>query len=267
MIPAPASPVAPSRHPDLVGFLTLLRREVLRFVILPNQTLVPPIINAALYILIFGFALGTRIREVAGVPYILFIFPGLVMMGVVTGAYMNNSSSLFISRNEMFIQDLLVSPLSYWEMVLAYTLGGAFRGFLVGLLTLVTGWAFLGFHLHDPAAMLFFMLVSAIMSAALGTIVGLWAEQWDHVAIWLNYAVTPLVFLGGVFYSLDMLPPLWRTLNLMNPIYFMVNGFRYATLGVEEIGPLPSAAVTFVLSAVLFVWAVALFKRGWKLRA
>lgn len=258
---------APSRHPDLVGFLTLLRRETLRFVILPNQTLVPPIINAALYILVFGFALGTRIREVAGVPYILFIFPGLVMMGVVTGAYMNNSSSLFISRNEMFIQDLLVSPLSYWEMVLAYVLGGAFRGFLVGLLTLVTGWSFLGFHLHHPFAMIFFMVASALMSAALGTIVGLWAEQWDHVAIWLNYAVTPLVFLGGVFYSLDMLPPAWRILNLMNPIYYMVSGFRYATLGVREMSPLASAIVTLAIGAALFGWSVDLFRRGWKLRA
>jgi ABC-2 type transport system permease protein len=266
MTPPPIS-VLPSRHPDLVGFMTLLRREVLRFVILPNQTLVPPIINAALYILVFGFALGTRIREVAGVPYILFIFPGLVMMGSVTGAYMNNSSSLFISRNEMFIQDLLVSPLSYWEMVLAYVLGGAFRGILVGSLTLATGWAFLGFHLHDPLAMTFFMVVSALMCAALGTIVGLWAEQWDHVAIWLNYAITPLVFLGGVFYSLDMLPPLWRTLNLLNPIYYLVNGFRHATIGVHEVGPLASAAVTLGIAAALFVWCVELFRRGWKLRA
>ncbi len=262
----PAAPLS-SRHADLVGFLTLLRREVLRFVILPNQTLVPPIFSAALYILVFGFVLGGSIREVAGVPYILFIFPGLVMMGVVTGAYMNNSSSLFISRNEMFIQDLLVSPLSYWEMVLAYTLSGALRGFIVGLLTLVTGWSFLGFHLHDPAAMVFFMMTSALMCAAFGTIVGLWAEQWDHVAIWLNYAVTPLVFLGGVFYSLDMLPPAWRILNLMNPIYYMVSGFRYAILGVREVGPMISAAVTLGLCALLFGWAVDLFRRGWKLRA
>ena len=256
-----------SRYPDLVGFLTLLRREVVRFIILPNQTLIPPILNAALYILVFGFALGTRIREISGVPYILYIFPGLVMMGVVNGAYLNNCSSLFISRNELFIQDLLVSPLSYWEMVLAYTLGGALRGFLVGLLTLLTGYAFLGVHLHDPAALLFFLLVSSLLCAAFGNIVGLWAEQWDHVAIYLNYVITPLVFLGGVFYSLDMLPPFWRGMNLLNPIFYIVNGFRYATLGVRDISPLASAGVTMGLAIVLFAVAVELFRRGWKLRA
>lgn len=265
----PDDPVAvrPSRHPDLVGFLTLLRREVLRFIILPNQTLVPPILNAALYILVFGFALSTRIREIHGIPYILYIFPGLVMMGVVNGAYLNNCSSLFISRNEQFIQDLLVSPLSYWEMVLAYTLGGALRGVLVGVLTLVTGYAFLGLHMHDPLALGFFLVVSSLLCAAFGNIVGLWAEQWDHVAIYLNYVITPLVFLGGVFYSLDMLPAAWREVNLLNPIFYMVNGFRYATLGERDISPLVSAGMTIGLATILFSVAVELFRRGWKLRA
>lgn len=256
-----------ARHPDMVGFLSLLRREVVRFIILPNQTMIPPILNAALYIFVFGFALGTRIREVGGVPYIVYIFPGLVMMGVVNGAYLNNSSSLFISRNELFIQDLLVSPLSYWEMVLAYTLGGALRGFMVGVLTLLTGYAFLGVQLHDPLALLYFLVVSSLLCAAFGIIVGLWAEAWDHVAIFLNYVITPMVFLGGVFYSLEMLPAGWRQLNLVNPIFHMVNGFRYATLGVHDIGALPSAGMILGLAILLFALAVELFRRGYKLRA
>jgi ABC-2 type transport system permease protein len=250
----------------VTGFLTLLRREIYRFIILPNQTLIPPILNAALYILIFGYALGTRIREISGVPYILYIFPGLVMMGVVNGAYMNTCSSLFIARNEFFIQDLLVSPISYWEMVLAYTLGGAIRGFLVGLLTLLTGFTFLGVHLHNPAALLFFLFFSAVTAAAFGNIIGLWAEQWDHVAIYLNYVITPLVFLGGVFYSMEMLPSWWAYVHFFNPIFYIVNGLRYATLGVTDISPLACAAVTLALSGTLFGVAVELFRRGWKLR-
>ena len=255
-----------SRSSDLVGFFTLLRREVVRFIILPNQTLIPPILNAGLFILVFGFALGSRIREVSGVPYILYIFPGLVMMGVVNGAYLNNCSSLFISRNELFIQDLLVSPISYGEMVLAFTLGGALRGFLVGLLTLLTGFLFLGIHLANPLALLFFLVTSALLCGAFGIIIGLWAEAWDHVAIYLNYVITPLVFLGGVFYSQEMLPPVWRNLNLLNPIFHMVNGFRYGTIGVYDVSPLASAGMTFGLAVLLFAIAVELFRRGWKLR-
>jgi ABC-2 type transport system permease protein len=203
---------------------------------------------------------------VGGVPYILYIFPGLVMMGVVSGAYLNNASSLFISRNELFIQDILVSPLSYWEMVLAYTLGGALRGIMVGVLILMTGFLFLGVHLNDPAALLFFIVVSALLCAAFGIMVGLWTNVWDHVAVFLNYVITPMVFLGGVFYSLDMLPPTWRYLNLLNPVFHMVNGFRYATIGVHDVAPLASAGMTLGLGMLLFAVAVELFRRGYKLR-
>ncbi len=255
-----------SRWRDAVGFLTLLRREIRRFIVLPNQTVVPPLLNAALYVLIFGYALGTRIREIDGVPYILYIFPGLVMMNVVNGAYANCTTSLYIARNELFIQDLLVSPISYMEMVLAYILGGALRGFLVGLLTLLLGYAILGVHLHSPGATIFFLAVSALTCAAFGNIVGLWAERWDHVAIFLNYVITPLVFLGGVFYSVRMLPPFWMTANLLNPVFYIVNGFRYGILGVNDISPLASGLVGIGLFAILLSVAVTLFRRGYKLR-
>lgn len=255
-----------ARRGDAVGFLTLLRREVYRFIVLPNQTIIPPILNAALYITIFGYALGSRIREIDGVSYILYIFPGLVMMNAINGAYMNTTSSLYIARNERFIQDLLVSPISYMEMVTAYTLGGALRGFLVGGATLLLGFAVFGVHLHDLGATLFFLAISALVCAAFGNIVGLWAERWDHVAICLNYVITPLVFLGGVFYSVRMLPGIFMNANLVNPIFYIVNGFRYGILGVADVSPYASGAVATAIFLALFWIDVVLFRRGYRLR-
>lgn len=252
---------------DFVGFLALLRREIYRFIVLPNQTLVPPLVSAALYVLIFGYAIGSRIKEVEGVSYIVYIFPGLVMMNAVNGAYANTTTSLFIARHELFIQDLLVSPLSYLEMVLAYTLGGAVRGVIVGLATLLMGYAILGVHIHHLWATLFFLAISSLTYAAFGNIVGLWAERWDHVAIYLNYVITPMVFLGGVFYSLKMLPPAWQAANLLNPIFFTVSGFRYGILGLSDVSPMLCLAIGLALFGALFAASVALFQRGYKLRA
>lgn len=250
-----------------VGFLALLRREVYRFIVLPNQTLVPPLVSAALYVLVFGYAIGSRITQVEGVSYIVYIFPGLVMMNTVNGAYANTTTSLFIARHELFIQDLLVSPLSYLEMVLAYTLGGAIRGTIVGLATLMMGYAILGVHIHHLGATVFFLAISSLTYAAFGNIVGLWAERWDHVAIYLNYVLTPLVFLGGVFYSLKMLPTQWQQANLLNPIFFTVSGFRYGILGISDVSLALCTAVGLLLFAMLFTISVALFQRGYKLRA
>jgi len=252
---------------DLVGFMALLRREIYRFIVLPNQTLVPPVVSAALYVLIFGYAIGSRIKEVEGVSYIVYIFPGLVMMNAVNGAYANTTTSLFIARHELFIQDLLVSPLSYLEMVLAYTLGGAVRGVLVGLATLLMGYAILGVHIRHLWATLFFLAISSLTYAAFGNIVGLWAERWDHVAIYLNYVITPMVFLGGVFYSLKMLPPGWQEANLLNPIFFTVSGFRYGILGLSDVNPAICVLVGLALFGLLFTVSVMLFQRGYKLRA
>ncbi|HET6374305.1 MAG TPA: ABC transporter permease [Candidatus Polarisedimenticolia bacterium] len=251
----------------MIGFLTLLRRETYRFIVLPNQTLVPPLISATLYIMIFGYAMGPRIGLVNGVAYSAYIFPGLVMMNVVNGAYANTTTSLFIARHELFIQDLLVSPLSYLEMVLAYTLGGAIRGILVGTLTLGLGYALLGVHVHRIWATLFFLAISALTYAAFGNIVGLWAEQWDHVAIYLNYVLTPMVFLGGVFYSIDALPAAWRTVSLFNPILYTVDGFRYGILGVADVSPARCGLLGLTLFAGLFLVSVVLFRRGYHLRA
>jgi len=250
-----------------IGFWTLTRREVGRFLVLWRQTVFPPILSALLYILIFGEALGSRIRLIDGWPYTEYILPGLAMMGVLTSAYSNSSSSLFVAKHEQYINDLLIAPLSYWEVVLAYTLGAMVRGLIVGVLILGVGMAVIDLPiLHPWTAIAFLVVVSALLSCA-GMIMALWAESWDHVMLLLNFIITPLVFLGGVFYSIHMLPPFWRGVSMFNPIFYMINGLRYGVLGVADASPAWSLALSGALAAALFAWTVHLFRVGYKLKS
>ena len=250
-----------------IGFWTLTRREVGRFLTLWRQTVFPPILSALLYILIFGEALGSRIRLIDGWPYTEYILPGLAMMGVLTSAYANSSSSLFVAKHEEYINDVLIAPLSYWEVVLAYTLGAMIRGLIVGILILGVGMAAIDLPIHHPwTAMAFLVVVSALLSCA-GMIMALWAESWDHVMLLLNFVITPLVFLGGVFYSIDMLPPFWRGVSMFNPIFYMINGLRYGVLGAADASPAWSLVLSSVLAAGLFAWTVHLFRVGYKLKS
>lgn len=250
----------------MIGFWTLTRREVGRFMTLWKQTVFPPILSALLYILIFGEALGSRIQTIDGWPYTEYILPGLAMMGVLTSSYANSSSSLFVAKHEQYIEDILVAPLSYWEVVLAYTLGAMARGLMVGVLVLAVGAVITDIPFAHPVwTLAFLVFVSALFSCA-GLIMALWAESWDHVMLLLNFIITPLVFLGGVFYSIDMLPPVWRTVSMFNPIFFMINGLRYGVLGVADASPLGSLALTAALAAALFAWTVHLFRTGYRLK-
>jgi ABC-2 type transport system permease protein len=250
-----------------IGFWTLTRREVGRFLTLWRQTVFPPILSALLYILIFGEALGSRIQLIDGWPYTEYILPGLAMMGVLTSAYANSSSSLFVAKHEEYINDVLIAPLSYWEVVLAYTLGAMIRGLIVGVLILGVGIVVIDLPvLHPWTALAFLIVVSAFLSCA-GLVMALWAESWDHVMLLLNFVITPLVFLGGVFYSIHMLPPFWRTVSMVNPIFYMINGLRYGVLGVADASPGWSLALSAALAALLFAWTVHLFRVGYKLKS
>lgn len=247
-------------------FVTLLRRELRRFLILPNQTIVPPVLTTILYILIFGFSLGSSIKPVQGYSYITYILPGLIMMGVINSGYANSTTSLFIARYENFIQGLLVSPLSYFKMVTAYVLSSMARGLIVGILTLLVSYFFLELPLFSPVLMMFFMLLTSATFGSYGLLVGLWAERWDNIAIFLNYLITPLIFLGGVFYSVKTLPSPWREVSLCNPLFYMVDGFRYGMLGTSAVSPWFSAGMLSILLVVGLSIALHLFRIGWKLR-
>ena len=250
----------------LIGFWTLLKREIIRFLSLPNQTLVPPFISALLYIAIFGYSIGSRISSIEGVTYLQYIFPGLMMMGVINSAYMNTSSSLFMSKFQGNIADILTSPLSYFEMVTAMVLGGMIRGLIVGVITMLTGLMLMDINIENYFLVGFFMLFVSTIFAQLGLITGLIAEKFEHLGIFQTYMITPLVYLGGVFYSTSMLPPFWAKLSLFNPILYMVNGLRYGMLGIGDIN-LNTAMITVVVSSIILgAINLYLFKIGYKLR-
>ena len=251
---------------QLIGFWTLLKREIHRFLSIPNQTIVPPFISALLYIAIFGYSIGSRISSIEGVSYMEYIFPGLMMMGIMNSAYMNTSSSLFMSKFQGNIADVLTSPISYVEMVTAIVSGGMVRGIIVGFVIMLTGFVLIGVKMHDPFTVFYFIFFVSTIFSQLGLLTGLWADKWEHLGIFQTYLITPLIYLGGVFYSTSMLPPIWSKISMFNPILYMVNGLRYGMLGVGDTNISVSYIAVFVLSLTLGVFSSYLFKIGYKLR-
>ncbi|EJN58152.1 ABC-2 type transport system permease protein [Halogranum rubrum] len=253
------------------GFKTLVRREILRFVRRPRNTFAPPFITNILYFSVFGVILGERIREISGVPYIVFILPGLVVLGAVSNAFENASFSIFHGRWNEYIHETLTSPLSYGQMVWAYIVSSATRGVIVGVLIAVLGLAIINplyaasVGVSRPFYLVAFMLVITLLFASLGVAGGLWAEDFDDLTMMNQFILRPLVFFGGVFYSLSDIPPLLRDVSLMNPMIYMVNGVRYGFIGRAEVNPNLSLLVLLVLTGLVAALDVYLFKRGYGL--
>ena len=248
-----------------VGFRSLLKREILRFVRRPRNTFAPPAITNVLYFAVFGVILGSRIDDIAGEPYLLFILPGLVVLGAIGNAFENSSFSIFHGRWNEYIHETLTSPLSYSSMVLAYILAAALRGVIVGLIIVAIGLLFTSVPVEQPFYLAAFMLVVPTLFASLGVIGGLVAEDFDDLTVMNQFILRPLVFFGAVFYSLEILPPLYRTLSLLNPMVYMVNGVRYGFLGYQEVDPLVSLAVLSGLTLAVVLFDIYLFKRGYGL--
>jgi ABC-2 type transport system permease protein len=249
-----------------IGFLTLVRREVFRFLALYKQTLVPSVISSGLYIMVFGQSLGSRIGPIKDVSYISYIIPGLAMMSVINNAYQNSSSSMIQSKFLRFIEDILVTPLSGLELSTSYILGGAVRGSLNGILVLFIGMMLTDLNIYSwPMTFLYIITVSWTF-AALGVIIGITAENWDQISVFTNFIFMPLTFLGGVFYSIDMLPEFWRGISQVNPLYWMINGMRYATLGIYDTSPLLSLLISSTFAIVFTFVASIMFSRGYKIK-
>jgi ABC-2 type transport system permease protein len=254
------------------GFRTLLRREILRFVRRPRNTFLPPAITNVLYFSVFGVILGGRIDEIAGFSYIVFIIPGLVVLGAISNAFENASFSIFHGRWNEYIHEVLTSPLPYTSMVLAYIVSSALRGILVGIIIALVG---LGFTALDPSIgmlsvakpfyLVAFTLVICLLFASFGVVGGLWARDFDYLTVLNQFIVRPLVFFGGVFYSLDILPPLFRTVSLLNPMVYMVNGVRYGLIGYSDIDPNTALVVLSGLTLAVALLDVWLFERGYGL--
>ncbi|QQR81899.1 MAG: ABC transporter permease [Deltaproteobacteria bacterium] len=249
----------------MISFFTLLERELYRFGRLAAQTIAPPFVTTALFIVIFGYSLGQKIGAIAGFPYILFILPGLSGMSIITNSFSNSSSSLYMARMDRSIENILVAPISSFRIVLSFVVGGIVRGLTVGIVTMLTAYIMTDLTIHNiPLALLFVILISTIFSA-LGVIAALWGNDWEHLAAFSTFILAPLSYLGGTFYSIATLPPLWKKVSLSNPMYYMVDGYRSAILGHSDVSLTIALAFSSGLACITFLCAVFLFKKGYRI--
>jgi len=244
----------------------LCARECLRVSKLWTQTMLAPVISSILFILVFGLSLGGRIREVAGFPYDEFIVPGLIAMAMAQAAYSNNSSSIFQARSDRYINDVLAAPMRSWQMNLGMAIGGAYRGLLIGLALLALAAALTGVPIAHPLLLAIAVLLLVVLFGALGIVVGIYAETFDHHTFINNIVILPLTFVGGVFYSVDILPSPWQELSHANPLFYIVNSVRYGFLGTSDV----SVGLTFAVSAAMAIavaaWSQYLFSTGHRLK-
>jgi ABC-2 type transport system permease protein len=250
----------------LSGLRWLARRETLRVSKLWTQTVLAPVISSILFILVFGLSLGGRIRHVAGFNYREFIVPGLIAMAMVQAAYANNASSIFQARFDRYVNDVLSAPMRAWQMTLGFTVGGIFRALAIGGSMLVLAIPLTGVPVNKPFALVAAVLLATVLFASLGLVVGIYAETWDHTTFISNIVILPLVFVGGVFYSVDVLPAPWHELSHFNPLFYLVNGVRYGFLGKSDVSIWLSLGVTAALAVPAYLWAQWLFSTGRKLK-
>ena len=249
------------------GFRTLVKREILRYFVVFTQTILPPLVSSLLFIFVFGFSIGRNLNIlIAGKSYIQFIVPGLVMMHLIESSYTNASSSLFISRWHNLIQELLLSPLSYFEIVLGLLIGSVTRGLLVGSGVYLVSLCFTRFSFAHPWVVAYFFIMVTVIFSCCGLLVGLWAEGFEKLSVWGTFVLTPLIYFGGVFHSLGMVPPPLQAVTKLNPIFYLVNGLRYGMLGVSDVDVRVSVSLAAILAVLLFVLVEKLFRAGYKLR-
>jgi ABC-2 type transport system permease protein len=248
------------------GMWTLFVREIRRFWSVSRQTIISPVITTMLYFLVFGYSLGDRLQEIDGITYIDFLVPGLVMLAVINNAYTNAGFSLFIAKVHGMIVDLLVTPISYTQFLLAYVAAAMVRAMLVGTIIWVVA-LLMGASLPTSAPLaLLFMALTAMVFSLLGLCVAIVASEFDQVNFLPNFLITPLTFLGGVFYSVEMLPDFWRRVSYGNPVLHMVNGLRYSMTGVSDVPWWTGLVILMGLSAAFGLAAHWLLRSGYNLR-
>ena len=250
-----------------LGLKTLFVKEVRRFLRVPGQTLLSPLVTTTLYFLVFGYSLGGRLREIEGMPYARFIVPGLVTLGVVTNAYLNSASSLFAMKIQGTVVDLLVAPLTYGEVLAGFLGAAVVRGLTVGLVTWGVAGVFGSFSLAHPAVALALLILAAVTFSALGFMTAIWATTFEQVNFVPTFIITPLTFLGGVFTSAAMLPPALRGFTQANPIFYVVDGVRFGMLGVSDSSPWAGAVLLLGLAAVTVGGAYRMLASGYRLRS
>ena len=248
------------------GMLWLAEREVLRVLKLWTQTVLAPVVASFLFIVVFGLSLSGRISPAGGVEYEVFIVPGLTIMAMVQAAYANNASSVFQARSDRYINDVLAAPLRPWEVNVGVSLGGVVRALLIGAGLLALAIPATGVPIREPLVLALAVVFALALFASLGVVVGIYAPTWDHAGFVNSIVILPLTFLGGVFYSIEILPSPWEEISHANPIFYMVNAVRYGFLGESEVSVLLSFGVTAAITVAFVAWSQWLFASGHKLK-
>ncbi|MDD7804249.1 MAG: ABC transporter permease [Endozoicomonas sp. (ex Botrylloides leachii)] len=251
-----------------VAFSTIFIQEVRRFMRIWPQTLVPPAVTMSLYFVIFGGIIGSRIGSMEGYSYMAYVVPGLVMMSVITNSFTNVAFSFFGSKFQNSVEELLVSPVPNWLILAGYSLGGAARGLISGIIVMLLGLFFVDIHIHNLLITVLAVFMTAVLFALGGFINALYAKKFDDVSIVPTFVLTPLTYLGGVFYSIHVLPPFWQEVSLLNPILYQVNAFRFGILGeASGINVTVAFSVMALAIMVLTAYSLALLKAGKGLRS
>jgi ABC-2 type transport system permease protein len=256
----------PERN-GILPFFTLFKREIFRFWSVGVQTLVAPVITAALYLFVFGVGLGGKVDLFDGeIQFIQFVIPGLILMGVINNSFANSSSSLFMARYLGYIVDYLVMPLSSSQFILAFTLAAMIRGLAVGVVVWLVSLFFSPMAWGDPFVAISMAVIASVLFAQFGILAAIYSENFDHLSVFTNFVLMPMIFLGGVFYPISRLPGFWSEVSRLNPIFYLVDGFRYGTMGFHENPISINFAVAGSITVILGVWATVLIKKGYKIK-
>lgn len=249
-----------------IAFQSLVRKEINRFTRIWIQTLVPPAITMTLYFVIFGNLIGSRIGDMHGVTYMQFIVPGLIMMSVITNSYSNVSSSFYSAKFQRNIEELLVAPVPNYLIIWGFVAGGVARGLCVGAIVTAVSLFFVPFQVHDPVSVFIMLVLTAILFSLGGLLNAIFAKSFDDISIIPTFVLTPMTYLGGVFYSIELLPPFWQAASHVNPIIYMINGFRYGFIGISDVPMWTSYLVVSLFILALYITCWWLVKKGTGLR-
>ncbi len=252
---------------NMIGLWTLYQREVRRFIKVYTQTIIAPMVTTLLFLAVFTLALGQFRPDIAGVPFVEFLAPGLIMMAIAQNAFANTSSSIVIAKVQGNIVDTLMPPFTASELTMGIAFGGATRGLCVGVAVGLAMSAFVGLSIHDLLFVVFHAFMASLMLSLIGIIGGIWAEKFDHIAAVTNFIVTPLAFLSGTFYSIERLPEAAKLIAQFNPFFYMIDGFRYGFIGHADSSLAVGIAVMVAMNTALWSLCAWMFKTGYKLKA
>ena len=251
---------------QITAYKTIVRKEVLRFSRIWKQTLIPPVITNILYFIIFGNLIGERIGEIEAFSYTDFIFPGLLLMSVITHSYTNTVSSLYISKYHRYIEELLVSPINNYTILIGFITGGVIRGLSVGVVVILAAQFFVTFTVHYIILMLAVIFLSSTLFSMCGFLNGIFANDWDDINVIPTFIMTPLTYLGGIFFSISMLPGIWQEIALINPILYLINALRFSMLGITDVSILLSLLIILLFNIVLASLCLHFLRTGKGLR-